>query len=335
MKQTNTALSTIVRSAMLASLLAPLFAMQSAQANDYSALIKAKKYAEAERAISAKLAVEMTNPDALAAKTDLILSEGKVSRLDEAVSIAEKCIASNPKSSVCHEALGNSLGVKADKGGMMSGVASLGKIRDAFKKAIELDPKNFTAAYSLMTFYMDVPGLLGGSNSKAKELIEQTKLVSPAAASLFQAKFDAKDGNIAKARANALAVNVSGAPMIAQLQHDLLIQIGIALIGEKKFVESENLFKEVAQRFPESSDAYLGQGRSLQELGKHKEAIIQLEKSIAIHASSAAFYRIGKASQALNDKVKAIAAYEKALSLTPELGKKSRADAEDQLKALK
>jgi tetratricopeptide (TPR) repeat protein len=325
----------LVRSAMLVALVSPTLLIQTAHGHEYTALIKAKKYAEVERAINTKLAVEPNNPDALVAKTDLIIKEGKVSRLDEGVKIAEQCIAHNPKNSECHEALGSVLGVKAEKGGMMSAMGSLGKIRDSLKKAVELDPQNFRAISSLITFYLEVPGLMGGSTSKAKDLIAEAHKVSPAAAGVFQATLDLKEEHIEKARTGALAINVNAAPKLAELQNDVLIQIGLAYVREKQFVEAEKMFREVTQRFPDSSNAYLGLGRALQEQGKNKEALPQLEKSLNLDASASAFYRLGKVLQALGEKGKAVTAFEKSLSFTPELGKKTRADAEEQLKMLK
>ncbi|WMW82199.1 tetratricopeptide repeat protein [Undibacterium cyanobacteriorum] len=316
-------------------MLTPMLGISPAMAHEYSALIKAKKHAEVERLVAAKLAVEVNNADALVAKVDLILVDPKTSRLDEGVKIAEQCISSNPKNSECHEALGNVLGVKAEKGGVMSGISSLGKIRDAFKKAIELDPKNFNAANSLMTFYLEVPGLMGGSNSKAKDVIAEMQKVSPAVASLLQAKFDLKDEKIERAKNGALAVNAGGNPVIAQLQNEISTEIAQTLINEKKFLDAEKMFRELVQRFPESAPVYLGLGRSLQEQGKAREALPQLEKSLHIDATAAANYRLAKSWQALGEKAKAISFFEKALSFTPELGKKARADAEEQIKLLK
>lgn len=333
--QTSRIRRTITASLLIAPLFTPLLGMQSAQAHEYSALIKARKYAEVERAIGAKLATDANYADALVAKVDLILVEGKVARLDEGVKLAEQCIASHPKNSECHEALGNVLGTKAEKGGMMAGISSLGKIRDAFKKALELDPRNFNAANSLMTFYLEVPGLMGGSNSKAKDVIAETQKVNPAVASLLQAKFDLKDEKIEKAKNNVLAVNSSGNPAIAQLQNEIAVEIAQSFVKEKKFVEAEKMFREVIQRFPDSSVAYLGLGRSLQEQGRVKEALPQLEKSLSIEITGAALYRLGKTWQALGDKAKAASFFEKALAFNPALGTKTRADAEEQLKLLK
>ncbi|MFC0349583.1 tetratricopeptide repeat protein [Undibacterium danionis] len=322
-------------SLLLAPLLSSVLVTKSAQAHEYSALIKAKKYAEVERAISSKLATDANYADALVAKVDLILITGKVTQLDEGVKLAEQCITNNPKNSECHEALGNVLGIKAEKGGMMAGISSLGKIRDAFKKAIALDPKNFSAANSLMTFYLEVPSLMGGSNSKAKDVIAETQKVSPAAASLLQAKFDLKDEELEKAKTGVLGVNSSGNPVIAQLQNDIAVDIAQTFVKEKKFLDAEKMFREVIQRFPDSAVAHLGLGRSLQEQGKAKEALPHLEKSLSMENTGAVLYRLGKTWQALGDKTKAISFFEKTLAYTPAVSAKTRADAEEQLKLLK
>jgi hypothetical protein len=52
-----------------ATLLGLLFASHASAASDHALLMKAKKYAEAERAASAVLAKDPANPEALAAKT--------------------------------------------------------------------------------------------------------------------------------------------------------------------------------------------------------------------------------------------------------------------------
>lgn len=320
--------------ALIAGLVSLAFA-STATAHEYDGLIKAKKYAEAEKAVAAKLASEPNNPDALAAKTDLILIEGKDSRLDEAVKFAEQCIAANPKNSECHESLGNSLGTKAQKGGVMSAISYVGKIRDSFKKAVELDPNNFSARSSLMQFYLQAPGFVGGGTGKAKDLVVETIKFSPAAGALLQATLDLHDDNFERASSGALAVNTSGSDALARQQRNILTNIGHALINEKKYAESEKIFREVTQRFPEAVHGYFGLGKALLEQGKPKEALPNFEKSMVIDASAVILYRIGKAWQALGDKAKAIAAFEKALSFKPDLTKKARSDAEDQLKALK
>jgi len=324
----------IAQTARLALLLTALPALQSVHAHEYTALIDAKKYTEVGTAINNKLAVEPNNADALVAKVDLMLLLSDVSRLDEGVKIAEQCIEHNPKNSECHEALGNVLGVKAERGGMMEAVGSLGTIRDAFETAIALDPTNYNAAASLLTFYLEVPGLMGGSTSSAKKLIRATEKSSPDAAKLLQAKFDLHDENFEKAQSGALAVKVDHSPTLAKLQCKVLVELGFTLIREKQLQAAEATLLTTIQQHPDSALAYLGLGRLLLEQGKAKEAIVPLEKSLSIDATAAVWYRLGKTWQALGDNTKAKSSFTKALAFTPALTAKARDDAQQQLKVL-
>jgi tetratricopeptide (TPR) repeat protein len=72
-----------------------------------------------------------------------------------------------------------------------------------------------------------------------------------------------------------------------------------------------------------------------QEQGKHREAIAGMEQVIAMNPRASAYYRIGQSQQALGDKAKATAAYEKALAFKTGMSSKMKSDAEDQLKVLK
>ena len=78
-----------------------------------------------------------------------------------------------------------------------------------------------------------------------------------------------------------------------------------------------------------------GQGRAVQDQGKHADAIAQFDKALGMQASASMHHRIGQSWQALNDKPGAIASDERALGFKPPLGKKQLEDAQDQFKNLK
>ena len=110
----------LAQSLKVALLLTASIGISTVKAHEYSALIEAKKYAEVENTVTAKLESEPNNADALLASIDLILLEGNLKRFDDAVKLAEQCIQHHPKNSECHESLGNVLGAKAEKGDMMA-----------------------------------------------------------------------------------------------------------------------------------------------------------------------------------------------------------------------
>jgi tetratricopeptide (TPR) repeat protein len=306
-----------------------------ADAHSYSAQIKAKKFDEVDKATQAALATAPANVDALLGRVDLLLSMGQESKLDEAVKLAEQCIQAEPSRSECHEYLGNALGTKAINAGILSMMGSLSKIRNAFKKAVELDPKNLDARFALLQYFQQAPAIAGGGKGNARELVDQTTKVNADAGKLMQASLDLGEKEFAKVEA-ALQQPLPADPYDLQgRQREVMMSLGSTYVREKKNAEALRVFGDMQKRFPESELGAFGAGRALQEQAKYADAIAQFEKALSIKATAPMHYRIGQCLQAANDKPKAIASYERALAFKPELGKKQREDAQEQLKALK
>ena len=307
----------------------------AAHAHEYDALLKAKKYDEVDRATQTALASNPTQLDALLGRIDLMLTQGQDKQIDEAVKLAEQCVQAHPQNADCHEAVGNAYGSKAIRAGVMSAMGYLGKIREAFKKAIELDPKNTDARFSLLQYYQQVPGIMGGGTGNAKELVAQTQRVNPEAARLMQGSLDLADKETAKVEAAVLAPLGADYKSLEKNQRGLMLNLGFHYAQEKKYAEALRVFSEIQKRFPDNETAVFGTGRALQEQGKHAEAIAQFDKALGMKPNAPMHYRMGQSWQALNDKPKAIASYERALSFKPALGKKQLEDAQEQLKNLK
>ena len=306
-----------------------------AAANEYSQFLKTRKYADVERIAAAKLAQDPANAEALIARSEAILGSGAPARIEEAVKLGEQCVAAHPQTSDCHLAHGNALGAKAMSNGIMSALGYAGTIRDEFKKAIELDPHNMEARFSLLQYYMQAPGIVGGGSGKAQALAAQTAAVNPEGAKLMLARLDAADDKLAKAEAAVLAMPTSSNEAVADGQRDLMINLGNKYLGDKRYADSERMYREALKRHPDSDGALYGVARVQQEQNKHREAIAIMEQVIAMNPRASAGYRIGQSQQALGDKAKAAAAYEKALAYKSGMSPKMKSDAEDQLKVLK
>ena len=317
------------------ALLCLLYAAQAAGAHEYAPLIRAKKYVEVERATQIKLSTEPNNANALVARVDLILSQAQEARYDEAVALAEQCIAAHPQHSECHEALGNALGTKAMTNGILSAIGYATRIRDAFKKAVALDANNLDARFSLLQYYQQAPGIVGGGKDHAQELVSQTSKLNAEAAKLMQARLDLADGAYAKAEAAALAASTLASPSVLDNQKALLIGLGSKYVQDKKYADGQRVFEALAGRFPDSEWGPYGLARTMQEQGKPRDAVALFEKALTIEAGAHIHYRLAQCWQVLGDKGKAVASYEKALEFKPVLNKKQRSDALDQLKSLK
>jgi tetratricopeptide (TPR) repeat protein len=318
-----------------AALLGLLVCTQAAAANEYSALLHAKKFADVEKLANARLAQDASNADALAAKVEAILGAGPASRLDEAARLGEQCIAAHPQQSSCHLAYGNALGAKAMNSGLMAAMGSAGTIRDAFKKAVELDPRNTDARFSLLEYYIQAPSIVGGGKGKAQALAAQTAALNPEAAKLMTVQLDLADKQFASAETALLAVQPGSDDMVADKQRDLLATLGFRYLTDKRYADSERVFHVLHKRFPDSEMAPYGLARVLQEQGRYREAIAGFEQALAVLDQAASHYRIGQSALALNDKARAASEFARALAFKTGLSKDMQANAEAQLKALR
>lgn len=318
-----------------AALLTLVVATQSATAADHRSLMKAYKYADAEKAAAAVLAREPGNTEAMVARTEAILGGGQASRIEEAVTQAQKCVAVQAASAPCQLALGKALGSKAINSGMMAAMRYAGDIRGAFAKAVELEPRNLDARFSLLQFYLMAPGIAGGGVGKAETLTAQTASVHPEAGKLMQGQIDLKADNLAKAEAAAVGARPGTDQDLIERQENLLVSIGFRHMNQKRYADAERVFADALKRFPDSADILYGQARVQQEQGRHREALALLDKVMALRERPFVHYRIGKSLQGLGDKPKATAAFEKSLSYKDDLPESLQDDARAQLKTLK
>ena len=125
------------------------------------------------------------------------------------------------------------------------------RIRDAFLKAVELDPHNTDARFALLDYYMQAPALVGGGKARAHDLVTQTEAVNPAAARLMQAQLALAGKDDAQAQAILLAVQPGSDEMVADRQRELLVKLGQRYQADGKHADSERIFQFVRQRFPE------------------------------------------------------------------------------------
>ena len=92
---------------------------------------------------------------------------------DAAVKSGEKAVASNPKSSVYHQWLGDAYGQKAAHASMLSAYPLARKTQKEFETAVHLDERNFDATQALIEYDCTAPSIVGGGDDKAQALIQK------------------------------------------------------------------------------------------------------------------------------------------------------------------
>jgi predicted Zn-dependent protease len=133
-----------------------------------------------------------------------------------------------------------------------------------------------------------------------------------------------------------LGANAGTDKELQDMQRGSLVNVGAVYLQGKRYADAQRMFEEVVRRFPASNWGAYGQGRVLQEQGKHGDAVPLFERATAMEKPFAAMYlRLAQSYKALGEKIKAIAAAERSLAFKPALASKQRKEAEALLAELK
>jgi tetratricopeptide (TPR) repeat protein len=184
--------------------------------------------------------------------------------------------------------VGHAAGLSALKAGLFSKLGFAKQCKAAYDKAVELDPKNIEARWSLMEYCRQAPGFLGGGMDQAYVQAEAIK------------KIDARKGTQA---------------------------YGNLYVADKKYADAFALYENVLREKPGDWDALYNIGRiaaiSGEQLDRGLAALHEyLEKDPkGNHART--YTRIGNILEKKGDKPGARAAYEAALKTDPKFSQAS------------
>jgi len=106
---------------------------------------------------------------------------------DVALSHYKNLLNTYPSNADYNFRYGGVLGLKAITISKIKAVVYIPDIKKHLEKAAELDPKHIKSRRALVELYMQLPGLLGGSESKAQRYANELKIIAPREGALSQA----------------------------------------------------------------------------------------------------------------------------------------------------
>lgn len=138
--------------------------------NDESLMAGREAYEASQYGKAAQLLQQAATENPRSAEIHLLLAKTyyESQQHDAAIASAEKAVALEPQSSVYHEWLGKVYGEKADHAAMFSALSLARKTRREFERAVELNPRNFSAQQALIEFDCSAPGIAGGGEDKGR-----------------------------------------------------------------------------------------------------------------------------------------------------------------------
>ena len=152
--------------------------------NDFD---KAEKYFEKGQISQARVLFENVvkeNPNHIKSLEYLGDIQGSLKNWDRTIFYYEKIKKLKPSVANYHYKYGGALGMKAKESNKFKALGMIGEVKASFEKAIQLNPKHIDARWALIELYLQLPGIVGGSESKAKRYSNELALISPVDGSL-------------------------------------------------------------------------------------------------------------------------------------------------------
>lgn len=133
----------------------------------------------------------------------------------------EKLKIAKPSEANYHYKYGGALGMLAKESNKFKALSMIGDVRSSFEKAISLNPKHIEARWALIELYLQLPGIVGGSETKANRYAEQLQKLSPV------------DGYLAKGR----IAEYFGRYTIAEKYYKLAVETGGSKTSYQKLAD--------------------------------------------------------------------------------------------------
>jgi cytochrome c-type biogenesis protein CcmH/NrfG len=163
----------------------------------------------------------------------------------KSIDALEKAAKLDPANSNIQTWLGRAWGRRAESAFPVSAAGYAGKARDAFVKALELDPSSPQALNDLFIFYLQAPGVVGGGLEKANGLLPQLQKHDPVGYHLAKALINQKNKNFDAAETELHLAVKDGPDKV-----EPLIALGKFLAGQGRYDESDKAFAEARRLEP-------------------------------------------------------------------------------------
>jgi tetratricopeptide (TPR) repeat protein len=272
-------------------------------------LWESKNLAEAKRLLTT---VKKDNKEFAAAQYYLGRIAFDEKDYDAAEEYFEEAIEVNNKVAEYHTWYGNTLGTVAENANLFKQAMLAPKMKSAWEKAVELDPKTVDARESLIQYYLQAPSIAGGSVDKAKEIANEIVKLKPAEGHRQLGNIFYKEKNLVEAEKEFMAM----------AKADPAYASGLAnfYINQKQYDKAFALFEEDLKKNPEDmmatyqigkTSALSGQRLERGEACLKKYLTYQPQKNEPSHAG--ANMRLAQIMEKAGKKTEAKKLYEVAL----------------------
>jgi tetratricopeptide (TPR) repeat protein len=157
-------------------LLFPMLIWSQSDFSKAEKLFKEGKYEQAQPILESFLKQNPSNLKTIEYLGDIA---GHEKSWDKAIGYYQKLKQLKPSEANYYYKYGGVLGMKAKEANKFKALGMIGEVKESFEKAIELNPKHIEARWALVMLYLQLPGIVGGSETKAIKYSNELLKLSP------------------------------------------------------------------------------------------------------------------------------------------------------------
>ena len=238
-----------------------LFSSFSMAQNNYQkaeALFNDNQFEQAEQLFKKNLSTNLRDLKTIEYLGDIA---GHQKQWDKAIGYYKTLVETKEDNANYHYKYGGVMGMKALDVNKLRALGMIGEIKRSFKTAAKLDPSHIDVRWALVEFYIQLPGIIGGSEKTALSYANELDNLSKV------------DGYLAK----GYIAEYSNRPIDAEIFYKNAIKIGGSVTCYQKLT---NLYEQTTKE-PE-------------------KAIANIEKAQTKHQRNGLHYQIGKIAAKYN-----------------------------------
>jgi len=276
---------------------------------------KAKKLWETKNNTEAKKilsAVEDGNKDYAAALYYLGRISFDEGNFEGAKDFFEEAVDANNKVADYFSWLGNTYATIVQNANPLRQGILAKKMKNAWEKAIELDPNNIDSRRSLIAYYMQAPGFMGGSIEKAKVMATEIIKLKPAEGHFQLGEIYSKENNQQAAEIEYIEA-IKADPVYTSV-------LGAFYVNQKQFDKAFAFFEDAIKKNPEDYVSIYQIGRTSALSGQKLDRGEECLKKYLAHqpkpnepSFSVANTRLGQINEKRGNKAEAKKHFEYAL----------------------
>ncbi len=150
---------------------------------------------------------------------------GQLKNWDKALLYYKKLKIQKPKNADYWYKYGGVLGMKAKESNRFVALGLIGDIKKSFEYAVTLDPKHIDARWALVELYLQLPGIIGGSETKAARYANELFKLSPVDGHLSRARISDYFNRLKVSEKHyILAHQIGNSAMTYQKLHDFYLK---------------------------------------------------------------------------------------------------------------